>query len=104
MPIAYNDDPTYNNDPKIRLFGLLVNCPYGNPRKECPFERFRSDNLHELRDLAVGGIESDLAECLMDYHDYCLENRESSSSKEDTAPFIQRGNHAETLTDEKAYL
>ncbi len=48
MPIAYNDDP------KLRLFGILVKCPYGNANKECPFERFRSDNLREFRDLAEG--------------------------------------------------
>lgn len=78
----------YHYKSRDLLFGLLVKCPHGNARAECPFERFRSDNLPEMKETADRALNIDLAECLIEYHDHCIENRADPSSQKEVPPFI----------------
>ena len=65
------------NDRKLWLFGLLLECPMGEPLQGCPVNSLRSlaiqEKLNYLETLSETQINKILEE-----HTLCLENREKS--------------------------
>ena len=56
---------------KARLFGLLVECPFGETLTGCPLNEFRSDNLHDIERWIFHDLTSDQLSILLDAHELC---------------------------------
>ncbi|NQU84368.1 MAG: hypothetical protein HQ541_01280 [Mariniphaga sp.] len=64
-------------DRKLWLFGLLIDCPMGNPLPECPANKYRHLSVTEKLDF-VNSLSTEQIEDLLNIHKECLEKREKS--------------------------
>ena len=63
------------------LFGLLIGCPFNEPDPECPLGGLRSEDLHEMKQMAFDQIEEHEVDFILSYHHTCCTGRDGAMER-----------------------